>query len=291
MKLFLLFLLFVVLINLSIAEEPATATTTAATEEQKEEETCDDDTMPTITTTTTLVVGATGATGKHVVQMLLDKGHTVRTVVRSKERMEGLLTGDYGNRLEVTEASLLDLTQQRLEEVTRGCDAVVSCLGHNMDFKGLFGQPRKLVAVATNRLTSAIGNQKTKFILMGSNGVANPNGTDNPRTFMERAVIFLLQCLVPPVADNEAAALHLHKMGGTGPEWCVIRPDSLIDAEVSKYELLAKPKLGLFGAGTATRANVAHSMVELILIDDEWQKWKFKMPVLNNVVVEEAVKK
>jgi nitrous oxide reductase accessory protein NosL len=290
MKLFLLFLLFVVLINCSIAEETATATTTAT--EKQEEETCDDDTMPAITSTTTLVVGATGATGKHVVQMLLDKGQKVRTVVRSKERMEGLLTGDYGDRLEVTEASLLDLPQQRLEELTRGCDAVVSCLGHNMDFKGLFGQPRKLVTEATSRLTSAIGTQKTKFILMGSNGVANPNGNDDERTFVERAAIFLLQWLVPPVADNEAAALYLHEMGGTGPEWCVIRPDDLIDAEVSEYDLLTKPKLGLFGAGLSTRANVAHSMVELILNDDEWQKWKFQMPVLNNVlIVEEAAKK
>jgi uncharacterized protein YbjT (DUF2867 family) len=79
------------------------------------------------TATTTLVVGATGATGRHVVQMLLDKGQNVRALVRSKESMERLLTGDFGDRLEITEASFLDLDETVLQELTKGCDAVVSC--------------------------------------------------------------------------------------------------------------------------------------------------------------------
>lgn len=270
----IILILFAALTNFSLADN-VTA----------EEESCDN----TMSTTTTLVVGATGATGKHVVQMLLDGGHKVRTVVRSKKRMESLLTGDYEDRLQVTEAALLDLSDEELEVLTRGCDAVVSCLGHTMDFKGIYGNPRKLVTNAVERLTTAIGeNQKTKFILMGSNGVSNPNGDDDTRPFIERAILCLLRYMVPPVADNEMAALHLHQLGGTGPEWCVIRPDDLIDADVSKYELLVKPKFGLFGAGIATRSNVAHSMVELILNDEQWQKWKFQMPVLNDAVAEES---
>jgi len=33
-----------------------------------------------------------------------------------------------------------------------GCDAVASCLGHNLTFKRLFGKPRRLVTDAVRRL-------------------------------------------------------------------------------------------------------------------------------------------
>ena len=236
-------------------------------------------------TTTTLVVGATGATGRHVVQMLLDKGQKVRAIVRSKERMERLLAGDFADRLEITEASLLELDQTELEDLTKGCDAVVSCLGHTPDFKGIWGHPRKLVTETVRRLTTAINTQNTKFIIMGSSGVANPNGSDDVRPFSERLILTLLSWMIPPVTDNEQAALYLHNLGReTSVEWCIVRPDNLIDGDVSKYSLLVKPRFGLFGAGQSTRANVAHSMVELILNEKEWEIWKYQMPVLNNAL-------
>jgi uncharacterized protein YbjT (DUF2867 family) len=73
-----------------------------------------------------VVVGATGATGKHVVQMLLDKGHQVVAVARSKEKMLSLLAPkDYGVNLVVKEASIMDLSAQELKDLTEGCKAVV----------------------------------------------------------------------------------------------------------------------------------------------------------------------
>ena len=63
------------------------------------------------TITTTLVIGATGATGRHVVQTLLDRGQEGRVIARSKERTENLLNGDFADRLEISEASILDLNQ------------------------------------------------------------------------------------------------------------------------------------------------------------------------------------
>ena len=44
-----------------------------------------------MTTTTTLVVGCTGATGKHVVLQLLQQKQHVRAIARSKERLLALL--------------------------------------------------------------------------------------------------------------------------------------------------------------------------------------------------------
>jgi putative NADH-flavin reductase len=252
-------------------------------QQHHEEATCNS----AMNTQTVLVVGATGATGKHVVQQLLDKGHNVKAVVRSKERMEGILSSDaskYGERLSLTEASLLDLTDDELESLVEGTNAVVSCLGHNMDFKGLWGKPRRLVTDATKRLTDAIKTKapSSKFILMGSNGVANPNGQDDKRSALERAVIWTLRYTIPPHADNEQAAQYVHNLGTEATiEWSVVRPSDLIDGPVTEYDLVTKPRPGLFSPGSpATRSNVADCMVNMILNDSLWEEWKYKMPCL-----------
>lgn len=233
-----------------------------------------------------LVVGATGATGKHVVQSLLDRNHQVKAVVRSKERMESLLSDDaskYGDQLSLTEGSLLDLSDEELNNLVQGTDAVVSCLGHTMDFKGIWGKPRNLVTDATKRLTDAMKEKapSSKYILMNSNGVANPNGEDDERGLFERALLTTLRYTIPPHKDNEDAAAYLYNLGTSSIQWSAVRPSDLIDGPVSPYVLEAKPRPGLFSPGSpATRSNVADSMVNLILDDSLWNEWKFKMPVL-----------
>eukprot|EP00985_Skeletonema_marinoi_P003853 scaffold1678_cov123-Skeletonema_marinoi.AAC.1 len=74
------------------------------------------------TTTTTLVVGATGATGKHVVLQLLQQKHHVRAIARSKQRLLDTLneispnaSEEYADFLTVTEAAVLDLSDEELE--------------------------------------------------------------------------------------------------------------------------------------------------------------------------------
>ena len=90
---------------------------------------------------------------------------------------------------------------------------------------------------------------------------------------------------LPPHRDNETAAEHLqHNIGKDNQHigWCSVRPDSLIDAEISSYDIVASPVTGIFTGRLTTRANVAHFMAELI--DDEklWNTWQFKMPVIMN---------
>jgi hypothetical protein len=268
--------------------------------------------------TTTLVVGATGATGatgKHVVQFLLDQGHTVKVVARSKERMRNLLSTSshdddksyYGSRLQITETSILDLCDQELQDLVDGCDAVVSCLGHNLTLSGIWSQQtRRLVTDSVRRLTEAMSkdddnsssSKKKKFVLMGSDGVAAPH--DNRRGWFDRSVLWLLRYLIPPHADNEQAAAYLLDMKnnkttknttGTIIEWIIVRPTGLKEAEVSKFQLYVKPQGSLFFLGIATRANVAQFMVELVLNkDNQWEQYKYQMPVLHDVPVEEMKK-
>jgi len=235
---------------------------------------------------TLLVAGATGMTGRCLVEQMLDRGHEVRAIVRNPQKISSAILENPNTT--VIEAAILDLTNQEMAEHVRGCDAVVSCLGHGMDFRGMFGEPKKLCTDATRRLCDAIetvnSGESTKFILMNTVGVQNPDLAEK-RNWYERGLLFLLHHLLPPHRDNELAVDFLYQNVGKANkhiEWCSVRPDSLIDAEVTSYEITESPITGIFTGRPTTRANVAHFMAELIEDERIWNTWKFRMPVIMN---------
>ena len=88
---------------------------------------------------TTLVVGASGATGRLLVEQLLIRGQNVRAIVRSREKLSEVIKGYADDNLSVIRASLLDLSDAEMAHHVNGCNAVASCLGHNMNLKGIYG--------------------------------------------------------------------------------------------------------------------------------------------------------
>ncbi len=235
---------------------------------------------------TTLVVGASGATGRLLVQQLLDRGERVRAIVRSPDALPEPLA-NHGD-LSVIHGSLLSLSDAALTQHVKGCDAVASCLGHTLSLKGIYGQPRRLVTDATRRLCDAIRSnapgKPTRFVLMNTAGNSNRDLGETV-SFGQRCVIALLRRLVPPHADNEEAADWLRLETGPGDpaiEWVVIRPDNLVDEpEVSGYEVHPSPtRSAIFDAGKTSRINVAHLMATLITEEATWDRWKGQMPVI-----------
>ena len=240
------------------------------------------------TTTTTLVVGASGATGRLLVEQLLDRGENVKAIVRSPDSLPETIKNH--DNLTVIHASLLDLSDAELAQYVNGCDAVASCLGHNISFKGMYGHPRRLVTDATRRLCNVIKandpHDTVKFVLMNTTGNSNRD-LDEPLSFGQKSVTGLLRVLLPPHADNENAADYLRTEVGQSDgtiEWAAVRPDNLIDeSEVTAYEVHASPiRDAIFDPGQTSRINVGHFMAELITDDDMWDKWKGQMPVIYN---------
>lgn len=94
----------------------------------------------------------------------------------------------------------------------------------------------------------------------------------------------LLRWLIPPHADNEAAAAYLAKLDHASLEWEAVRPDTLInDDTVSAYTLHASPtRSALFNPGQTSRINVAHFMAELVTTSELWREWLGQMPVIYN---------
>ena len=236
----------------------------------------------------TLIVGATGATGRWLTKELLDRGQMVRVIVRSPERLPADVRGH--EHLEVVQASLLHLSDAELAQHVQGCDAVASCLGHNMTFKGMFGHPRRLVTDAARRLCATVRanapGKPVKYVLMNTVGNRNRD-LDERISLGERIVTGLLKLALPPYVDNVQAPEFLRTEIGQDDaviEWAAVRPDSLIDAnEVTAYEVHPSPiTSALFGDGQTSRINVGHFMAALITEDDIWQQWKGQMPVIYN---------
>lgn len=235
---------------------------------------------------TVLVVGASGATGSKLVAQLLINKHKVKVIVRSPEKLpESWKTN---KNLQIITASLLDLTNSELSEIVKDCQAVASCLGHNLTFKGIYGHPRKLVTSAAQRLCDAIKSNNPqspiKYVLMNTTGNRNRD-LNEPISFTEKCVIGLLRILLPPHVDNEKAADYLRTQIGQNNnliEWVAVRPDDLINKDnVSDYEIYASPtRSAIFNAGKVSRINVGHFMASLINNKSLWTKWKGKMPVI-----------
>lgn len=237
---------------------------------------------------TTLVVGASGATGRLLVEQLLKQGQQVRIVVRSAANLpESVATHE---NLSVIQASILDLGDDELAQHVKGCDALASCLGHTLSFKGMFAPPRRLVTDAVRRLCSADRATKPerpiKFVLMNTAGNSNRDRQE-PISLAQKCVVGLLRLLLPPHADNENAADFLRTQIGrhdAAIEWAAVRPDNLRnETAVTEYTVHPSPtRSAIFDAGATSRINVAHFMNELITNDDTWKEWKGEMPVIYN---------
>lgn len=235
-----------------------------------------------------LIVGASGATGRLLVEDLLNRGEKVKAIVRSRESLNEFL--DHEN-LEVITASVLDLSDAEMAGHVQDYNAVASCLGHNISFKGMFGQPHRLVTDTARRLCKAIAENNpekpVKYVLMNTTGNRNRD-LNEPISFAQKCVIALIRLLLPPHVDNEQAADYLRtKIGKNNKtiEWTAVRPDGLIDKKtVSEYTLHLSPtRSAIFNAGKTSRINVAHFMAELISDKHTWNKWKGQMPVIYNV--------
>jgi len=237
---------------------------------------------------TTLVLGATGATGKQLVEQLLSMGQNVKLIVRPTGKTTDTWKND--DKISIIKANISEISVDEMKNYLVDCQSVVSCLGHNITLKGIFGKPRKLVTDAVKLICMAIQNtspkKPIKFVLM--NTTANRNRDLNePISIGEKLLMGLIRLLVPPQSDNEKAADFLRVNIGQKNkliDWVAVRPDTLINEDnVTEYELYTSPiRSAMLNPGKTSRINVGNFMARLIVENDFWNKWKGQMPVMYN---------
>ncbi|MFD2045687.1 NAD(P)H-binding protein [Ornithinibacillus salinisoli] len=236
-----------------------------------------------------LVLGASGATGKQVVRQLIKRQINTRILIRksavlSKDIQENPL-------VEIMKGNINELNDSEMNNLLRDCHVIISCLGHNVTPKGLFGKPRYLVFDAIKRISETAkkrADKRVKLILMSTTGYTNTLSREK-NSMGEKVILSLLKLLLPPHRDNVKAANYLITEIGKEEEkveWVVVRPDTLVNNdEESPYEVCESPvRSPIFNAGKTSRINVGHFMTELVTDDTIWKKWQFKTPVIYNKI-------
>jgi len=232
-----------------------------------------------------LVLGASGATGKLVVQQLIKKNIKVRAVALESSIVTSKISDD--NSIEIIRGSINEFEITQIKELVYDCDFVICCLGHNINLKGIFGPPHKLVYNTVVKIIEALEsqNQNSKFILMSTTAYTNKKIRE-VNTIGEKLVFSLLYFPLPPHRDNMLSANHLvYKINSKNKiDWVAVRPDSLFDEEKKSEYVIHNNKVRspIFNSGKTSRINVSHFIVELVTNDKMWQEWKNKTPVIYN---------
>ena len=191
------------------------------------------------------VIGATGRTGREIVQQALARGHHVTAFVRSPESM-----AIRNERLTVLTGNAVDETQ--LFEAMQNQDAVISALGPREPFK-----PSSILrdsALATTRAMQRAGVKRLVVLSAAAHFPGIPN----------RIVHFILR---KHMRDSLAME---EIVQGSGLDWTIARPPRLTQKEDVSYRSRegAAAKMGF----SVSRKAVAAFMLDAIEQQKHFQK-------------------
>jgi putative NADH-flavin reductase len=153
MKLFLVFLLFAAALSVALGRRGVRSAAARVPS------------MPEPRPERLLIVGATGGTGRQLVEQALERGYTVTALARDPST----LRMDHP-RLTVVQGNVLDYPS--VEAAVRGQDAVVSALGH----RRYFG-PSRILSQGTRNLLRAMETHRIqRFVCETALGIGDSAG-------------------------------------------------------------------------------------------------------------------
>lgn len=160
-----------------------------------------------------LVIGATGGTGKAIVQQALEQGHTVTALARNPEHI-----ALKNSRLTVLQGNVLDYPS--LDEAVRGKDAVLSALGHKRWFI-----KTSILSEGTKNILTAMENHGVKrFVCETALGVGDSRG---------KLGLYYTLFVVPVIVffyfrDKEKQERLVME---SSREWIIVRPGQLTNGK------------------------------------------------------------
>lgn len=199
-----------------------------------------------------LLLGATGRTGKYVLEYLLNNGHTINVIVRDKNKI-----GNTSDRLQIFEA---DITIENLLKATNGCEAIISVLNisRTSDFPwAKLRTPKDFLSETMKNILQISKELKIKKLIVCSAWGVHETKKEIPGWF--RWVIN---------NSNVGLAYKDHErqenfLRNSELNYTIVRPAGLTNSVKEKEILISqnnipKPKL------TISRKNTARFMVELL---------------------------
>lgn len=194
-----------------------------------------------------LVLGATGGTGRAIVQKLNALGHVPVALVRSPEKAKDL-------DAVIIEGDARD--PAALEKALANCDAVISALGTPVSpFRKV-----TMLSTATKAVVAAMQRQNVRR-LVSITGIGAGNSRGHGGFLFDRIIMPLLLKKVYADKDRQEAII-----AQSGLEWVVVRPAVLND-KPRHGDVRALLDLSGFHGGTITRSDVADFVVDQVESD------------------------
>lgn len=182
------------------------------------------------------IVGATGRTGRLVIEQAISRGHTITAIVRrpgmlhAHERVQ-IVVGD-------------PLRCSILAPALVGHDAVISCIGQRAQ------QDANLLTRAATSILKAMSESQVRRCLVVSQGLLFPSW--NP------IVMFLRLALKRNVADSAAME---HVICASKTDWTIVRPPRLLEGGIPRgYRVDRLPFQG--SSWAMQRADVAAFLLD-----------------------------
>ncbi len=191
------------------------------------------------------VFGASGRSGRPLVQQALDAGHNVIALVRTPATFP--LKHD---RLTVVQGDVLNADD--VDKVVQGADAVLSVIGQTKN------APKDLQTRGIKNIIAAMEKYGvTRIVSLTGAGVDAPQ--DKPK-LINHVIKFALKTLSPAVlADGEQ---HAKALEASNLDWIIVRGPRLTEgARTNKY------RVGWVGVNTGTiisRADLADFMLKQV---------------------------
>jgi putative NADH-flavin reductase len=189
------------------------------------------------------VFGASGRTGRLLVQQALDAGHNVVAFVRDSTKLSL-----QSERLTIVQGDVLNAAD--VEKAVNGSDAVLSTLGQSK------GSPKDLQTVATRNMVAAMEKYRvSRLVSLTGAGVDAPE--DQPK-LINNIIKFALKTLSGVVLQD--ALGHVEVIKGSNLDWVIVRGPRLTEGpRTGKY------RVGWVGVNTGvsiSRADLADFMLK-----------------------------
>ena len=206
-----------------------------------------------------VVFGASGRTGRHVVELALEEGHTVTAFVRDPQKVTWNRPG-----LELHAGDVRDFAD--VKAAVEGADAVISTLGPSNNSE------ERVITRGTQNIVGAMQEHSVNRLVASCGaGVGFPQ--DDPNLF-NKLMGFLVRKLSTNVYEDMKGTAEVIRTSDLG--WTIVRVPMLIDGP-PKEEI----RVGYVGRGTGariTRQDMARFMLEQIDRDEYLQD----APVISN---------
>lgn len=223
------------------------------------------------------VAGATGRTGRLVVEELLNRNVQVVAMVRSMDKAKEVGLDEELNNLSVVQC---DLTSEKdIEGTIKGCDSIIWCATGFSDAKtGIIEKLKRLVgiALAPKQSIDSVGipliakqmmdvtNKKKEYpqvVMLSSAGVTRPQWDEAKKEkFRGAADIPIVR--LNPFGILDVKAESEQKLRDTGVNYCIVRPCGLNDQWPSGSRPLISQ--GDVAVGRINRKDVATILVDVL---------------------------